>query len=221
MISSLWATAAQAFDALAGAAVAATGIGKPKRLKLLILGLPDAGKTTLLHRMRNPDPTAPASLSLSSDIHLDVDNRQFVLNTIDLGGFQYRDYPGGNRSLWRVCFTAGDVDGVVLVVDAADHERLRHAASFFGDLLRMLDETNGQQTTPVLVLGNKIDHHGALAEEELREAMRLRQRGGDGQTGWRRQGNAQQRPVDLFMCSAIMGQGYHQGFEWLARHIGT
>ena len=70
----------------------------------------------------------------------------------------------------------------------------------------------GRRLIPVLVFGNKIDSHGAVSEEELREWLRLSTRKG-GKAG------GEGRPVELFMCSVVTAQGYQNGFEWLARHV--
>ncbi|GAB1316925.1 GTP-binding protein SAR1a [Madurella fahalii] len=267
MIASLWAGVAQALQTLWGAIVAATA--STKRRRLLITGLQGAGKTTLVHLMRNPDlasfPSPAFSPASGTDIRLDVDvgvtspyssryNRnhhsssngrstrthvRLVLDAIDLGGLRYRHYPGGVRGLWRDSLAAGGVDGVVFVVDAADHERMDEAAALLEDLLRLLREVedasgelgrnssahqgggSGRVSTPipVLVLGNKIDSPNAVGELELRRLLGFPASGDEtsGEEGeW--EGEVS-RPVELFMCSVIMGLGYPDGFGWLASHV--
>ncbi|KAH6623893.1 ADP-ribosylation factor family-domain-containing protein, partial [Chaetomium tenue] len=186
---------------------------------LLFTGPSNAGKTTLLHYLRNPNPTSASPSTPrtpATDIHLNThDGRRLLINAADLGGFSYRDrHPGGIRQLRRDYLAAGGVDGVVFVVDAAAvyGDGLEEARGEFGELLQVLGEMEEgrgcaeKKRMPVLVLGNKIDKAGAVAEEELRDLL-----------GGFSRGEAS-RPVGVFMCSVVMGQGYKEGFVWLANN---
>ncbi|KAK0622774.1 ADP-ribosylation factor family-domain-containing protein [Immersiella caudata] len=200
---------------------------RPKRVTLLITGLDNAGKTTLIHRMRNPDPNDNENNGLpsSGDIHLTTQTttggrKRLILNPIDTGLLQYRHHPGGIHQLWRDFLNDGNVSFVVFVVDAADAERFDKAVMLFGSLLRILDEMERKGDVertkiPVLVLGNKIDHYGAVAEAELRERLGLKP--GCGRNEGAKEENS--RPMELFMCSAVTRQGYPEGFDWLTGYL--
>jgi len=213
---------------------------RPKRVTLLITGLDNTGKTTLLHRMRNLnpgyDPVSGSAFSSASwtDIQLTTTTgKHLLLDAIDLGGLRYRDHPGGIRQLWRDSLTDVGVDGIVFVVDAADRERFGKAEALLGDLWGVLREferegprgeadstREGRRAIPVLVLGNKIDAVGAVSEEELRDVMGVPVWGGNKSGG--RDGKEEvevPRPVELFMCTVVTNQGYQEGFEWLVRHV--
>ena len=214
------------------------------KLKLLFLGPSGAGKSTLIHRLRNPndtsnspsggDPTRPSNHDIRLEVVADhpspasssSNNKKthtppiiLEINPLDPSGIQYRDRPGGDgvRGAWRDCLAAG-VDGVVFVVDAADYDKRDEAARMFVDVLRDISDRGTKM--PVLVLGNKIDLPGAVAEEELRGLLGLRERGIRGLRDKRGKGEGEGDEglyvVELFMCSAYLGAGFKEGFGWLA-----
>ena len=202
-----------------------------KSAKILFLGLDNAGKTTLLHMLKeNRVQIHQPTLHPNQD-ELIIGNIRF--KTFDLGGHETA------RRLWKDYFTT--VDGVVYMVDALDKERFSEAKREL-DYLLTCDELASvpcpaaQKTTTArrggaasctrrtgwfprrfLVLGNKIDAHSAASEDDLRYALGLFETYGK-DTGRRpEEGDNKIRPIELFMCSVIRKMGYADGFRWLAQ----
>ncbi|CAG7716068.1 unnamed protein product [Allacma fusca] len=178
------------------------GLGK-KTGKILFLGLDNAGKTALLHVLKE-DSIAQHLPTLHPTLEeLSIGNVTFI--TFDLGGHRQA------RRIWKDYFPA--VDAVVFLTDTCDRARYQESFLELNSLLTDEELAN----CPVLILGNKIDCPGAASENEIRQIFGLY-----GQTtgkGIVPQTELPGRPLELFMCSVLRRQGYGEGFRWLAQYI--
>jgi len=174
-----------------------------KSAKILFLGLDNAGKTTLLHMLKEGRVAIHNPTLHPNQDELIIGKIRF--KTFDLGGHETA------RKLWRDYFASG-VDGVVFIVDAVDRTRFPEAKKEL-DALLLSDEL---ANVPFLVLGNKIDLGNAPSEEDLRYQLGLYETYGKEAKGEK---SPTIRPIELYMCSVVRKMGYGDGFKWLAQFL--
>lgn len=158
-----------------------------KEIRILILGLDNAGKTTLLYRLKIGEVvTTIPTIGFNVE---SVTYKSLNFNVWDLGG------QTSIRPYWR-CYYANTA-AVVFVIDSTDVERLETAA---GELRAMLGEEELRDAS-LLVFANKQDQPGARGAGEISEALRL--------------GELKDRNWSIMACSAIAGTGVNEGMDWL------
>jgi GTP-binding protein SAR1 len=168
------------------------------------LGLDNAGKTTLLHMLKDN-----RAVSAEPTIHPNSEELivgQLKLKAFDLGGHETA------RRLWQDYTTT--VDGVAFLVDAVDRQRFPEAKRELDGLL----SSDALRGVPFLVLGNKIDLPTAASEEELKFALGLQDTYGKdvARIEDERCGAC---PVEVFMCSVVRRMGYRDAFQWLSQFL--
>eukprot|EP00927_Polykrikos_kofoidii_P053956 TRINITY_DN48469_c0_g1_i1.p1 TRINITY_DN48469_c0_g1~~TRINITY_DN48469_c0_g1_i1.p1 ORF type:complete len:185 (-),score=33.39 TRINITY_DN48469_c0_g1_i1:123-677(-) len=164
-----------------------------KELRILMLGLDNAGKTTILKKF-NGEPTDTVSPTLGFNIKT-LEYEGFKLNIWDVGGQRTI------RSYWRNYFEA--TDGLVWVVDSADRPRLEDCRS---ELDQLLQEERLAGAT-LLIFANKQDLPGALSAVEIRDFLGLER--------------IQRRHWCILPCSAYTGEGLLEGVKWLVSDISS
>ncbi|CAN8032118.1 hypothetical protein HPB47_008621 [Ixodes persulcatus] len=166
---------------------------KEKEVRVLILGLDNAGKTTLLKKFNGED-TSTISPTLGFNIKT-LEHRGFQMNMWDVGGQK------SLRTYWRNYFES--TDAIVWVVDSADRRRMQDCHDELHSLIceeKLLGAT-------LLVFANKQDLPGALTPAEIKEALQLNEI--HSLHWW------------IVPCSAYTGSNLLDGIDWMLNDISA
>ena len=158
-------------------------------LKILMVGLDAAGKTTILYQLRLGE-----SITSIPTIGFNVETVQYknvCFNIWDIGGQERL------RALWAHYFESNDA--IIYVVDSADTERLDHECK---DELHRVIDADGNDGCPILIYANKQDMPGAVPMHELTKRLEM----------------DKVRNRDWFVQSSIAtrGDGLYEGLDWLS-----
>ncbi|XP_078389131.1 ADP-ribosylation factor-like protein 2 [Cetorhinus maximus] len=164
---------------------------KEREVRLLMLGLDNAGKTTILKKFNGEDIDT-ISPTLGFNIKT-LEHRNFKLNIWDVGGQK------SLRSYWRNYFES--TDGLIWVVDSADRLRLEDCKR---ELSVLLQEERLAGAT-LLVFANKQDLPGALTSDAIKDALDLE--------------SIKTHHWCIRDCSAVTGENLLLGIDWLMDDI--
>mmetsp|Transcript_5156 Transcript_5156/g.11946 ORF Transcript_5156/g.11946 Transcript_5156/m.11946 type:complete len:180 (-) Transcript_5156:269-808(-) len=162
-----------------------------KEARILMLGLDNAGKTTILKKLSEEDITTimpTQGFNIKSLVH-----EGFKLNVWDIGGQK------SIRPYWSNYFESSDA--LVYVIDSSDRRRLEESGKELRELLAE-DKLGG---IPLLVFANKQDLLQASPADEITEALAL--------------ADIKDRTWTIQACSAKEGSGLSEGMEWVVSCI--
>ncbi|KAG8805871.1 hypothetical protein FRB91_008631 [Serendipita sp. 411] len=155
--------------------------------RLLILGLPSAGKTTILYQFKFNELVA----TISTDTGINAQTIQYKDKTFSMWDI------GGRINYGSLLSSFGKTDAIILVVDSANIQEFK----FVKEELDRYLATKQLDGVPFLILANKQDLHEAVDVSDLAKAL----------------GIASRTDVDFFIhpCSAVTGEGLYQGLDWI------
>ncbi len=164
-------------------------VGK-KEVRLLMLGLDAAGKTTILYQLKMGE-TVKTIPTIGFNVET-LEYKGLIFTVWDVGG------QDKIRVLWRHYYTG--TDGLIFVVDSNDRERVEEASE---QLQKMLEEDQLKNVV-LLVFANKQDIPGAMKPSEVTDKMNLKEL----KRSWLLQGTC-----------ATNGQGLKEGLDWMANEL--
>ncbi|XP_058485675.1 ADP-ribosylation factor-like protein 5B [Solea solea] len=160
--------------------------------KVIIVGLDNAGKTTILYQflMNEVVHTSPTIGSNVEEIV--VKNTHFLM--WDIGGQE------SLRSSWNTYYS--NTEFIILVVDSTDRERLAISKE---ELYRMLAHEDLRKAA-VLIFANKQDMKDCMSAAEISKYLTL--------------SSIKDHPWHIQSCCALTGEGLCQGLEWMTSRAG-
>ena len=131
-------------------------------IRILILGLENAGKTTLLYQLQLNQiiEAVPSKKYIAIGFNVEIIQYQNIkLQMWDLGGQK------SFRQHWKCYYH--NTKGIIYVIDSTDWARIDIAKQELHDLLQEEDLKN----SPVVILANKQDLNGAMNEIEVNNRL--------------------------------------------------
>ncbi|XP_066515687.1 ADP-ribosylation factor-like protein 13B isoform X3 [Hoplias malabaricus] len=171
-----------------------------RKVTLVMVGLDNAGKTATVRGIQGESPLDVAPTVGFSKV--DLKQGKFEVTIFDLGGGKRI------RGIWKNYYS--ESYGVVFVVDSSDVQRIQETRDTMAEVLRH-PRIAGK---PVLVLANKQDQEGALAEADIIESLSLE-----------KLVNENKCLCQIEPCSAVLGYGkkvdksIKNGLNWLLNNI--
>uniref|UniRef100_A0A8C7IS36 ADP-ribosylation factor-like 13b n=1 Tax=Oncorhynchus kisutch TaxID=8019 RepID=A0A8C7IS36_ONCKI len=171
-----------------------------RKITLVMVGLDNAGKTATVRGIQGESPEDVAPTVGFSKV--DLKQGKFEVTIFDLGGGKRI------RGIWKNYYS--ESYGVVFVVDSSDVQRIQETRDTMAEVLRH-PRISGK---PVLVLANKQDRDGALAEADIIENLSLE-----------KLVNENKCLCQIEPCSAVLGYGkkgdksIRNGLNWLLNNI--
>ena len=159
-----------------------------KDVRILIVGLDGAGKTTMLYLLKTGECVKT------------IPTIGFNVETLDYKGLNFTVWDVGGqdkiRVLWKHYYQ--NTDGLIFVVDYNDQDRIEDAAE---ELRKMLAEEE-LKNCPVLIMANKQDIEGHLSPEDVEYKLVMKQYLG--------------RTYHVEGTSAVKGSGVKDALVWMA-----
>lgn len=164
-----------------------------KEFKICLVGLDNAGKTTILFQLHMGElvDTQP---TIGSNVE-EVVHKNIHFQVWDLGGQE------SIRKGWSSYFL--NTHAIIMVVDSTDHKRIPTVRDELFKLLEC-EELSG---AVILVFANKSDSRGSLSGADLASELNLQ--------------SIKKHSWHIQSCCALTGQGLYEGIDWITQKVTT
>ncbi|KAH9257325.1 ADP-ribosylation factor 1-like 2 [Batrachochytrium salamandrivorans] len=159
-----------------------------KEMRILMVGLDAAGKTTILYKLKLGEVvTTIPTIGFNVET---VEYKNICFTVWDVGG------QDKIRPLWRHYYQ--NTQGLVFVVDSNDRDRIEAARE---ELHKMINEDELRDAV-ILVFANKQDLPQAMTAAEVTDKLGLH--------------SLRSRNWYIQACRATTGDGLYEGLDWLS-----
>eukprot|EP00052_Salpingoeca_macrocollata_P033571 m.8846 g.8846 ORF g.8846 m.8846 type:complete len:183 (-) comp5307_c0_seq1:43-591(-) len=167
------------------------GLFGKKEMRILMVGLDAAGKTTILYKLK------------LGEIVTTIPTIGFNVETVEYKNISFTVWDVGGqdkiRPLWRHYFQ--NTQGLIFVVDSNDKERIGEARE---ELARMLAEDELRDAV-LLVFANKQDLPHSMDAGTITDKLGLH--------------SLRQRNWYIQATCATTGEGLYEGLDWLSQQL--
>lgn len=177
-----------------------------KQATILFLGVDNAGKTTLVNKLKNNVNSMPLpTISLSKE-EVEIGNLKAVL--FDIGGHDTA------RMGWQNYFL--NSSGIVFIVDVYDRTRFHKVAEAWSTVIEC------EKAAPILVIMNKIDMDNRTTESLVNDTEYKREIEEQTQISHLRNPNQHVKIIYLSVHTENVfnkKSTLREGFEWLSKNV--
>ena len=162
-----------------------------KHIKILLLGLDNAGKSTLIYYLDHNDEAYRHGYPTGGTVHI----VNFIADDINL---EFYDYGGQGvfRDDWK--YYCPNPDFIIFIIDSDDEGRIEEVNYYFQSILK----EEKLKKIPILIFGNKADlPNYYLGPDEIIEKLNMN--------------DIEDRDWSFYACSALKGTGVRDGFRWI------
>lgn len=165
-----------------------------KEVKILIIGLDNSGKTTIVNQLKTKDDRTNVVPTVGFNVEK-VKRNSLSITCFDMSGHcRY-------RSLWEKYYS--ECDAIIFVIDSSDQLRLIVAQD---ELEQMISHSSlKNRDIPLLFLSNKMDKTGSLSASQVAMALSLEK--------------LRSNPWNIVSSNAITGEGVTEGLNWLCEKL--
>merc|ERR1711934_403776 len=166
-------------------------LGYKKEMRILMVGLDNAGKTTVLYKLK------------LGEVVTTIPTIGFNVETVEYKNISFTVWDVGGqtkiRPLWRHYFQ--NTQGLIFVEDSNDRDRIHETKD---ELHKMLNEDDLRDAV-LLVFVNKQDLSNAMNAAEITDKLGLHA--------------LKQRHWYIQAAIATSGEGLYEGLDWLQANI--
>lgn len=169
---------------------------RKKEANILVIGLDNSGKSTILSQFRGNDEKMQ---EIVPTVGFSV--KKFRFKNLNMTAFDMSGQ-GRYRNLWEHYYSG--IDAIIFVVDSGDQLRLIVVKEEL-DLLLKNDQFKAKPFLPILFFANKMDVDGAMSAAKITESLALNTLG--------------DRPWFIQASNALTGEGLNEGVLWLSEQL--
>ncbi|ELU12137.1 hypothetical protein CAPTEDRAFT_202236 [Capitella teleta] len=168
---------------------------KKKDVNVVVLGLDNSGKTTIITKLK---PAEARTQDIVPTVGFNVEKFQtkaLAFTAFDMSG------QGRYRNLWEHYYR--ECHGVIFVIDSSDKLRMMVAKD---ELTLMLENADiKMKRIPILFFANKMDVRDSLSSVKCSNMLELEK--------------IRDKPWHICNSNALTGEGLEEGINWLTDQV--